>query len=682
MEEIHLEGARLVVVPVARPDTAQHMLEIATSLIDREEGQVVALMVALGDTEKASRTSDALTPVIESFQREGYHVELVTEIATSVSRGILDAARERGADMIVLGVEKSDHHEVRLGKIVENVLQAAHCDVLIYRLSDSPAFDRIVVPIDGSQQAAVALHTGVMLSRQTGMTICPLYIQQHYHFSPENELRMRAELLEIEGQSTVQRGLIGQHDAAAQILERVGEDDLLILGFEHRDDLAWQLADNFTGRLLNHAPGPVVITSRLKWQGSSVRQKFYRYLMRMNPTLTTVEQNEIVWQAQKMSDANIDYLVMIVFSAGLASLGLLLNSTAVVIGAMLVAPLMQPLAGFSVGLGMGLLTLTRRASVTLVQGALLGILIAIIIGLLPLVDQPTSEMLARGQPTLLDAGVALVSGLVAAYATARKGIPVALAGVAIAAALMPPLCTVGLAIAHREPDLAFGAFLLFLTNIVFIIAAEYGVFLWLGMRPGRYLQAAQQYGLRLWGALLSVLIVIVSALLLNLSSAALATQAIRGRLAELMAPAQLVQTDITSVQPLQAVALVRSDVLLSPRFVEGVRATMEQELGYPVELEVVVLRALRPSNSKLMVENYMAEAFPDAELVEISLSGDGPLVALVTLRMTQDPQPEQIMAAQAELAEVLGQPVQLELVVQRVLRGSVLPLPLPEDGEE
>jgi uncharacterized membrane protein len=99
------------------------------------------------------------------------------------------------------------------------------------------------------------------------------------------------------------------------------------------------------------------------------------------------------------------------------------------------------------------------------------------------INTATTEMLSRGQPSVLDMGVALASGLAGAYAMARKDIPSALAGVAIAAALVPPLCTTGLAIAFREVSLASGAGLLFLTNIVGISIAGAAVFAWLGLRP-------------------------------------------------------------------------------------------------------------------------------------------------------------------------------------------------------
>jgi len=96
---------------------------------------------------------------------------------------------------------------------------------------------------------------------------------------------------------------------------------------------------------------------------------------------------------------------------------------------------------------------------------------------------PTAEMLARTYPTLLDLGVALVCGAAGAYALCRKDVSASLPGVAIAAALMPPLTTVGLGLAMGSSRIADGAVVLFLANLVAISAAGGLVFLWLGFRP-------------------------------------------------------------------------------------------------------------------------------------------------------------------------------------------------------
>ena len=160
--------AETVVVPMSRPDTAAEMLRIAGEMVHPSEGLVIALVISLGDAERTNRFSEQIQDVIEAFRNTdaGHKVEVVTEIAVSVSRGILDVARERGADVILLGVRRSTQGSVKLGTVVENVISTAPCGVLIYRSAVSNEFDRVAVPIDGTLPSVIAMKLGVSLARQ------------------------------------------------------------------------------------------------------------------------------------------------------------------------------------------------------------------------------------------------------------------------------------------------------------------------------------------------------------------------------------------------------------------------------------------------------------------------------------------------------------------------------------
>lgn len=161
------------------------------------------------------------------------------------------------------------------------------------------------------------------------------------------------------------------------------------------------------------------------------------------------------------------YMLMCALSAGIATLGLLQSSAAVVIGAMLVSPLMGPIA--ALGFGVASLDGPRmlRAGRALGAGALVGVSVGIAITWLTPIRNATPELIARTAPTLLDLGVALLSGLAGGYATVhRRGEPAI--GVAIATALMPPLATIGYSIAVLRLDFLLGAGLLFLTNLAAI----------------------------------------------------------------------------------------------------------------------------------------------------------------------------------------------------------------------
>jgi len=172
-------------------------------------------------------------------------------------------------------------------------------------------------------------------------------------------------------------------------------------------------------------------------------------------------------------DAKINhtFLALMVLSTILATLGLFANSAAVIIGAMLVAPLMTPIVSVSMGLLRGDTNIIRDSLIKIVTGVLLALAASSIMAYLLPYSQITTEMKMRINPTLLDLGVAILSGVIAAYAKSFKEIIQNLAGVAIAVALVPPLAVAGIGLGYGEFNLFWGAFLLFFTNLVGIIIA-------------------------------------------------------------------------------------------------------------------------------------------------------------------------------------------------------------------
>jgi len=191
---------------------------------------------------------------------------------------------------------------------------------------------------------------------------------------------------------------------------------------------------------------------------------------------------EVQVQLRDSSHPDFDFFLLVVLSSVIATLGLLTNSPAVIIGAMLVAPLMSPIIGLGLASLTSDTTLFRSASIALARGAVSAIVIAALLTLvnrwlpfLPLQELP-NEVLVRTRPTPIDLTIALAGGMAAAFALAMPSISAALPGVAIATALMPPLCTVGVGIAMGRWDVAGGALLLFVTNAVTIAFAAMLVF--------------------------------------------------------------------------------------------------------------------------------------------------------------------------------------------------------------
>jgi len=164
---------------------------------------------------------------------------------------------------------------------------------------------------------------------------------------------------------------------------------------------------------------------------------------------------------------------LLVCSAVLASIGLDVSSAAVIIGAMLISPLMGPILGAGLAMGIRDRALLQRALRELGIATLISLAASAIYFLLSPLGEPTPELTARTRPTLLDVGVALFGGVAGIVAASRRQQSMALPGVAIATALMPPLCTAGFGLATGNWAFFLGAFYLFLLNAIFIALATF-----------------------------------------------------------------------------------------------------------------------------------------------------------------------------------------------------------------
>lgn len=166
------------------------------------------------------------------------------------------------------------------------------------------------------------------------------------------------------------------------------------------------------------------------------------------------------------STPDLPYLILIIGSCAIATFGLLANSAAVIIGAMIIAPLMLPIRGLAFGALQGNVTLFRKGLMAVASGTLLAVALAWCSGLLVGIPSYGSEVLSRSEPTLLDLGIAVAAGGISGYAKIQPKISGSLAGTAIAVALMPPICVIGLGLAQANWSLSFGATLLYLTNLL------------------------------------------------------------------------------------------------------------------------------------------------------------------------------------------------------------------------
>jgi len=307
------------------------------------------------------------------------------------------------------------------------------------------------------------------------------------------------------------------------------------------------------------------------------------------------------------------FYFLLASSAVIATFGLLANSAAVIIGAMIIAPLMSPIISMSYGIVAGRGALTMRSLLTVVTGTLLTIALAFVFTEAIGWKLAGSEIVARMKPSLLDLGVAVAAGAAAAFAYTRPGVSSALAGIAIAVALVPPLCTVGIVMAlgqeaSAEVGLALdsfsarGPFLLYLTNIIGIVFAGSLVFFW------RYYRHRLPAMLAL-ALTIGSLIIVVPPLGIGMDNLLIRNQVHRSLTVESRALLP-VEHDFRfthlSVRIRQGTVFVRGDIVASPglftqELINALRDKLSEMVTMPVILEFgivpeMILRSMEEAN--------------------------------------------------------------------------------------
>ena len=203
-------------------------------------------------------------------------------------------------------------------------------------------------------------------------------------------------------------------------------------------------------------------------------------------------------------------LWILMFAIMVASVGLNVNSPAVIIGAMLISPLMGPIMGIGLGVGINDLELIVKAMRNLAIAVVISVLTSAAYFWISPLNDAQSELLARTSPTLWDVLIALFGGLAGIVAGSRKEKSNAIPGVAIATALMPPLCTAGFGLATAQWSYFFGAFYLFFINSVFISFSTYLIVRVLGFRTKDFVDQARERRVRRYIAVFIILTIIPS----------------------------------------------------------------------------------------------------------------------------------------------------------------------------
>ena len=211
-----------------------------------------------------------------------------------------------------------------------------------------------------------------------------------------------------------------------------------------------------------------------------------KYLSKAIPLFSHASKEQyasLFTSLREESKLSQNFMVLLILATMIATFGLFINSSSVIIGAMLLAPLMQPIVSLSMGMLRQDVSLEINAAKTIAIGVFAVLATAAIIALFTPIERLTSEMAGRLSPTILDLFVAIVSGAAAAYAKSNEKILGSLAGVAIAVALVPPIAVAGIGLGWADWSMFSTAFLLFVTNLVGIVLSAAFMFVLLGFSP-------------------------------------------------------------------------------------------------------------------------------------------------------------------------------------------------------
>lgn len=279
----------------------------------------------------------------------------------------------------------------------------------------------------------------------------------------------------------------GEGNEAIELLETLGVDieDYKLITSDTGDLLIINLLYGDTDILLDN------LTTSFDFEGDKERSLVIftpdtvipRNKKKLEKASFQASREFIITYAQENSEISIDYLLLVVFSSVITTLGLILDNVAVIVGGMVIAPLLGPILAITIGIVLGDSVLIRKGVAAELIGVMIGVVIGAIFGLfLPNVEI-TNSLRVRMLPTLADIFIALAAGAVGAYALIRGQLGSSMVGVMVAASLLPVMSTIGIGISMGYTTMIIGAALLLGGNYLSLLLANVVVFYLEGLKP-------------------------------------------------------------------------------------------------------------------------------------------------------------------------------------------------------
>lgn len=395
-----------------------------------------------------------------------------------------------------------------------------------------------------------------LMPRKKPMDTLPSFIGQ-----------IKAPYLKIQNQKAIEFTIDGIKNSADVIVLEVKQEALLL-----KQKSIYATEKNGGGEKKSFK------TERLP--KGELRDELTKRKLPILPRATTEEFQELFKVLRENAKVSSPFVVMMILSAVIATFGLFGNSSPVIIGAMILAPIISPIVSFSMGMVRYDVNMLKKGIVTILIGTVVALTFAAVVSLIIPLKVLTPEIDARLSPTLLDLGIAVASGIAAAYAHAKEEIAKSLAGVAIAVALVPPLAVAGIGIGWWNWGVFSGAFLLYLTNMAGIILFAGITFLLLGFAPFKRARMGLVY---------TLFIVILVMIPLSLSFNRIQEEAAFTKTLESATFENVVlrNVKVRLGSPLRVSLRLVGSSSLKDEDIERIKAKIEEELGQEIILEVV-----------------------------------------------------------------------------------------------
>lgn len=465
-------------------------------LADANKGEVVAAVLIPSNNEQylapARETLKAVRAAGQGVVDTDDLYPLII-LAKDFNKGLQSLVDQAEIDLLLTPYHQQSHRNFDHISCAVAVVQG------VETAAEETSIERILVPTAGGPNTVFSL--SLLLPMTPEVKVTTLYVALD-RLGPNGEAlghaRLQQTLDYTDANERVESKLVSSESVAAGIAEEAGEGyDLVVLGASEESSFDQLLFGNIPAAVIAQEHIPVIILRQPKRLFGNLLERVSWNLQEIIPHKTVSERAEIYARIRRNARPSADFFIRISLAAAIAGLGLLVNSPTAIIGAMLVAPLMSPIVGLGLAVVLGDTRFLRLALGTIGRGILQALFFGFLIGVVGAARPLTEQILLHSQPNLFDLGIALFSGVAAAYALTHSPAAATLPGVAVAVTLVPPLANTGITLAAgvyamltgdmdtAASDLtrSLGAFLLFATNFIAIGSATAFVFLLLGFRP-------------------------------------------------------------------------------------------------------------------------------------------------------------------------------------------------------